>query len=123
MTRLTVGYDALFEFNKADLTPAAEAALSQLGPMIQKEGSHPVAIEGYTDSIGTVAYNHELSEKRARAVADWLEAHRFVTEASTQIQGYGKNKPVAPNTKADGSDNPEGRQKNRRVDVVINTCK
>jgi outer membrane protein OmpA-like peptidoglycan-associated protein len=123
MTRLTVGSDALFEFNKADLTPAAETELSQLGPLIQKEGNHPIAIEGYTDSIGSVSYNQELSEKRARAVAGWLEAHHFATESSIHVQGFGKNKPVAPNAKSDGSDNPDGRQKNRRVEVVINTCK
>jgi len=87
-----------------------------------KEGNQPIAIEGYTDSIGAVAYNQQLSEKRARAVAAWFEAHHFVTESSIHVQGCGKNKPVAPNTKTDGSDNPEGRQKNRRVEVAIDTC-
>src|SRR5579862_28236 len=70
-TRLSIGSDALFEFNKSDLTPAAESQLSQLGPIIEKEGRHPIVIEGHTDSIGTVSYNQELSETRARAVVTW----------------------------------------------------
>lgn len=121
-TRLEIGSDALFPFNQADLTPQAETGLQQLGAMIVKEGKHNLTVEGYTDSIGTAAYNQELSEKRARAVANWLILHSLVAEAAVKVQGYGKNKPVAPNTKPDGSDNPEGRQKNRRVEVVINTC-
>jgi outer membrane protein OmpA-like peptidoglycan-associated protein len=63
-----------------------------------------------------------LSEQRAATVRDWLAAHGYVP-ASTPIKGYGKADPVAPNTKPDGSDDPQGRQKNRRVEVVIQTCK
>jgi len=120
-TRLSVGSDALFEFNKSELTPQAQKTLALLGPQIQKEGKHPVVIEGYTDSVGTTEYNQQLSEKRARAVADWFQGHGFLSASRTV--GYGKNKPVAPNAKPDGSDNPEGREKNRRVEVVIDTCK
>lgn len=121
-SRLLVGSDALFAFNQADLTPDAEKILSALGPRIQQEGKHPVVIEGHTDSIGSAAYNQELSEKRARAVQTWLTAHDFVA-SSASVRGYGKSKPVAPNAKPDGTDNPEGRQKNRRVEIVIDTCK
>jgi outer membrane protein OmpA-like peptidoglycan-associated protein len=120
--RLTVGADALFEFNKASLTDAAQQTLATLGPMIQKAGKHPVSIEGYTDSIGTAEYNQDLSEKRAKAVEDWLVSHNYVDAATATVHGFGKTRPVAPNTKPDGSDNPEGRAKNRRVEVVIDTC-
>ena len=82
-----------------------------------------MAIEGYTDAIGSAAYNQELSERRARAVEVWLVAHGIVGRDAAQVQGYGKSKPIAPNTKPDGSDNPEGREKNRRVEIVIDTCK
>jgi outer membrane protein OmpA-like peptidoglycan-associated protein len=120
--RLTVGADALFEFNQATLTDAAQQTLATLGPMIQNTGKHPVSIEGNTDSIGTTQYNQDLSEKRAKAVEDWLVAHNYVDAATAAVVGYGKTHPVAPNTKPDGSDNPGGRTKNRRVEVVIDTC-
>jgi outer membrane protein OmpA-like peptidoglycan-associated protein len=122
-SRYLVASDTLFDFDKSDLTPAAEKVLSSLGPMIQKEGQHPVSVEGYTDSIGGDSYNQALSQRRARAVEDWLTGHGFLKASATIIQGYGKSKPIAPNTKPDGSDNPEGRQKNRRVEIVVDTCK
>jgi outer membrane protein OmpA-like peptidoglycan-associated protein len=118
---LTVGSDALFEFNRSTLSPDATKTLSALGPLITKAGKHPVRIDGYTDSIGSVEYNLDLSERRARTVRDWLAAHRYVPVA-TPIQGFGKSNPVAPNTKPDGSDNPQGRAKNRRVEIEIDTC-
>lgn len=121
-TRLTVGADALFEFNQAALTDAAQQTLQTLGPMIQKVGKHPVSIEGYTDAIGSDAYNQTLSEERAKSVEDWLAAHQYVDAATTTVHGFGKTHPVASNTKPDGSDNPEGWAKNRRVEVVIDTC-
>jgi len=120
--RLTVGSDALFAFNQATLTPIAQKTLAVLGPEIKKAGQHPVQIFGYTDSIGSESYNQTLSERRAQSVRDWLVAHHFLT-AGTPIQGLGKKDPVAPNTNPDGSDNPAGRAKNRRVEVVIDTCK
>jgi len=119
---LTVGSDALFAFNQATLTTTAQKTLAALGPAIKKAGQHPGEIHGYTDSIGSDAYNQLLSEQRARAVRDWLAAHHFVA-ATTPIQGFGKKNPVAPNTNPNGSDNPAGRAKNRRVEVLIDTCK
>jgi outer membrane protein OmpA-like peptidoglycan-associated protein len=119
--RLTTVADALFEFDKATLGADAEQTLAVLGPQIAQRGEHPIVIEGHTDSIGTDAHNQRLSEQRAAAVRAWLTAHRFVP-ASTPIKGYGKTRPVAPNTNPNGSDNPAGRQKNRRVEVVIKTC-
>jgi outer membrane protein OmpA-like peptidoglycan-associated protein len=54
-------------------------------------------------------------------VRDWLVAERYVRTAA--IQGYGETRPVAPNEHADGSDDPEGRQRNRRVEIRIDACK
>ena len=119
--RLSVGADALFDFNKSDLNSDAAKTLDALGPMIKKLGSHKAIVEGHTDSIGSAVYNQELSEKRAATVKNWLVAHDDLP-ATTPIKGYGKNRPIAPNSNPDGSDNPEGRQRNRRVDVVVDTC-
>jgi len=119
--RLKTVADALFAFDKSTLGPDAEQTLSVLGPQIAQRGQHPIVIEGHTDAIGSDAHNQALSEARAAAVRSWLVDHRFVP-ATTPIRGYGKKHPVAPNTKPDGSDDPVGRQKNRRVEVVIKTC-
>ena len=119
--RFTVGADVLFAFDKWTLTPDATETLTALGPLLQKEGRHPARIEGHTDAIGSDEYNQRLSTQRARTVQEWLVAHTYLP-SSTAIQGYGKKRPVAPNTHPDGSDDPAGRQKNRRVEVVIDTC-
>jgi photosystem I P700 chlorophyll a apoprotein A2 len=90
--------------------------------MVKQEGAHPVSVEGHTDAIGTADYNQRFSLDRARAVKEWLVSHRFAPE-STAIRGYGKDRPVAPNARPDGSDDPDGRRQNRRVDVVVDTCR
>ena len=120
--RLDVVADALFAFNQSDLSPDAEQTMTVLGPEITKLGKHPATIEGHTDSIGSADYNQRLSERRAAAVKDWLASHSYVPD-STPIKGYGKTRPVAPNTNPDGSDNPAGRQENRRVEVVVDSCR
>lgn len=120
--RFLIGADTLFEFDKATLTPRAEETLSVLGPMIENAGPHPVVIEGHTDSVGTDEYNQELSERRAERVRNWLLEHRVVEKRAVSTVGFGEKKPVAPNTKPDGKDNPPGRALNRRVEIVVNTC-
>ncbi len=122
--RFSVGADALFEFDKASLTSGAEETLNALVPLLSKDGRQPAnaTIEGHTDAKGSDAYNQTLSEKRAQTVKDWLVA-KGVLSAATPIQGWGKRRPVAPNTRPDGSDDPAGRQKNRRVEVVLDLCK
>jgi outer membrane protein OmpA-like peptidoglycan-associated protein len=120
--RLTVGDDTLFEFDKATLAADAPETLAALGPLIRQAGAHPVTIVGHTDAIGSNAYNQKLSEARARAVRDWLAGHGFLA-AGTPVVGRGKTQPIAPNAKPDGTDDPEGRRKNRRVEVLIDTCR
>lgn len=121
--RFLIGADTLFEFDKATLTPRAEETLSVLGPMIQNVGAHPVTIEGHTDAVGTDDYNQQLSDRRAERVRNWLLEHRVVERKAVSTVGYGEKKPVAPNTKPDGKDNPAGRALNRRVEIVVDTCK
>jgi len=119
--RFLVGSDALFEFDKSTLTADAEETLKALVPLLAKAGKHPATVEGHTDAKGAEAYNQTLSEKRALTVKDWLASHGALP-ASTPVKGWGKRKPVASNTKPDGSDDPAARQKNRRVEVVLDPC-
>jgi len=119
--RLSVVADALFDFDSANLRKDAEETLVAAGPEIVKLGNTPSAVEGHTDAIGSDAYNMTLSEARARAVRDWLAIHGYVP-AETPIKGYGETKPIAPNASPDGKDDPVGRQKNRRVEVVFSRC-
>ncbi len=120
-TRLVVGADALFEFDRAELTAAAEASLAALEPAIRENRARHVSVEGHTDAKGATDYNQALSERRAGTVRDWL-VRRGAVPAGTPMVGYGESRPVAPNVKPDGSDDPEGRAKNRRVEVVLDTC-
>lgn len=119
--RFLVGSDALFEFDKATLTPDAEETLEALLPLLAKAGKKPMTIEGHTDSKGADDYNQTLSEKRAVAVRDWLAA-RGAAAATAPTKGWGERRPVAPNNRPDGTDDPAGRQKNRRVEVVMDLC-
>jgi outer membrane protein OmpA-like peptidoglycan-associated protein len=120
--RLVMASDTLFEFDKDALTPAATAALRTLGPQIKAAAAIGVRIEGHTDGKGSNEYNQKLSERRAAAVKSWLAQNGFLT-GSTVALGHGKSKPVAANSKPDGSDNPEGRALNRRVELIFATCK
>lgn len=119
--RLRVAADALFAFDSADLGEQAAAKLGALQAEIETRRGGRVSIEGHTDAMGTPDYNRKLSESRARAVRDHLAKMGWIP-AGTPIQGRGESSPVAPNTKPDGSDDPEGRAKNRRVEVVVDSC-
>jgi len=119
--RVTVVGDALFDFDKSALRNDAAVTLAAAGPEIAKAGQHKITVIGHTDAIGSDAYNDHLSEARAKTVRDWLASHAFVP-SETGIRGMGKRQPVAANTKPDCSDDPAGRQKNRRVEVEIDTC-
>jgi len=117
--RVDLAADVLFDFDKAELLPKAEQTLQQAADFVkQRNKGSVVRIEGHTDAKGSDAYNQKLSLRRADSVKRWFTDHglgdmRFSTE------GFGAKKPIAPNQKPDGSDDPEGRQKNRRVEIVI----
>lgn len=116
--RIELQADVLFDFDKHDLRPEAEATLRKVAEVIR---AHPgrVAVEGYTDSKGSSAYNQKLSEGRAASVKEWLVRNGGVEAARVTARGLGETRPVAPNTKPDGSDDAQGRQRNRRVEIAI----
>jgi len=111
--------DVLFEFGKANLTSGArEKARDIAGVLANQAKGRRVSIEGHTDSVGTDAANQALSERRAGSVASALESEGLGKDRISTT-GYGKRYPVAPNKNTDGTDNPSGRAKNRRVEVII----
>ena len=111
--------DVLFDFDKADLKPAAVDTLTKVAKVLNGMGKAPATVEGHTDGKGAADYNQKLSERRANSVKEWLAKQGGVTAARLSAIGYGMTRPVAPNAKPNGSDDPDGRQKNRRVDIRI----
>jgi outer membrane protein OmpA-like peptidoglycan-associated protein len=110
--------DILFDFDRATIRPVAEPTLAQVAALIRKYPNSTVLIEGHTDGKGSETYNLKLSEKRANSVRAWLAAHG-IAEGAMRTGGWGAARPVAPNRKPNGADDPEGRQKNRRVEITV----
>jgi outer membrane protein OmpA-like peptidoglycan-associated protein len=108
---VTLG-DVLFDTGQATLKPGADLAINRLATYLSANPRTKVLIEGHTDSRGSDAYNEALSDRRAHAVAVALES-RGISADQVQTVGRGKGYPVASN------DTPEGRQQNRRVEIVF----
>ena len=104
--------DVLFDSGKYTLRPLAREKLAKISGIVLAYPSLMLAVEGNTDSVGTEAYNQELSEQRAEGVRSYL-TQEGVPESSTTATGFGKTRPIASN------DTAEGRQQNRRVELVV----
>jgi outer membrane protein OmpA-like peptidoglycan-associated protein len=117
--RIELAADVLFDFDKADIKAEAEPALEKLATVLRSYPGSAVTVEGHTDAKGSDQYNQRLSEHRAAAVVTWLRARAGLGDANLATRGWGASRPLAPNRKPDGSDDPDGRQKNRRVEVVV----
>jgi outer membrane protein OmpA-like peptidoglycan-associated protein len=103
-----------FETNKATLKPVAREKLSKLsGVLLGFPGEYKLEIEGHTDSTGADAYNQKLSQSRAESVRSFLVEQGIPMERIPSTQGFGRTRPIAPN------DTRANREKNRRVDIVI----
>jgi outer membrane protein OmpA-like peptidoglycan-associated protein len=113
--------DILFDFDKADIKPTAETELTKLGLIIREKRTGDVTIIGHTDAKGSDNYNMGLSDRRADSVKNWLVKYAQINAEVITTEGLGETQPIAPNVKADGSDDIDGRTKNRRVDVTILT--
>lgn len=108
--------DVLFDFDKATLRADAAAPLDKAAELIKSYPQAPLSVVGHTDSKGDDAYNDALSLRRAEAVAQALQQR---TSRLPAARGRGEREPVAPNATPDGRDDPQGRQKNRRVQILI----
>jgi len=104
--------DVLFDSGKFTLRPLAREKLAKISGIVLAYPSLRLAVEGNTDSVGTESFNQQLSEQRAEGVRNYL-TKQGVPESSTTATGFGKNRPIASN------DTSEGRQQNRRVELVV----
>lgn len=107
-----------FDFDKATLRPLSNVELKNLVYLMKSNPTMKVEISGHTDSKGSAEYNQKLSEERAQAVVNNL-IKNGINSSRFKAKGYGKSKPNVPNKKPDGSDDPDGRQLNRRVELTI----
>ena len=105
--------DVLFDFGSYTLKPGAREKLAKVSGIVLAHPGLMLQIEGHTDSVGTDDFNQQLSERRAGSVRDFL-ADQGVSGSSITARGFGKSQPVAAN------DTPEGRQRNRRVEIIVN---
>ena len=111
--RMDLPSDILFDFDKSDIRPDAQEALSKVAVVIRAHPGKVVLIEGHTDSKGAEDYNMNLSLRRAESVKHWLDQKEDLRGMTLQTKGWGEGKPRATN------DTEEGRQKNRRVEITI----
>jgi OmpA-OmpF porin, OOP family len=109
---ITLSADANFAFNKADLLPGGKASLDKFIQDSDSVNIGSVVISGYTDSVGSKAYNEKLSLRRAQTVRSYLQSHGLHA-SQYEVHGYGFSKPVASNS------TPEGRAQNRRVEIEV----
>lgn len=107
-----------YDFDKATLKTASHASLDKLVTMMTAHPDIVIELSAHTDNVGNDAYNQRLSEARARACVAYLIS-KGIAKDRLQAKGYGSSQPVAPNTNDDGSDNPEGRQRNRRTEFKV----
>ena len=105
--------DVLFDTGSYTLKPGAREKLAKISGIVLAHPGLNLQIEGHTDSVGSDEFNQQLSERRADSVRDFL-ADQGVPGSAISARGFGKTQPVA------GNDTPEGRQRNRRVELVVN---
>jgi outer membrane protein OmpA-like peptidoglycan-associated protein len=109
---VTMSDAVLFDVNSAALKPQAQTTLTQMADVMMNYPETDILVKGHTDSMGTEKYNQELSERRSKAVTNYLITKGIPTSRITAV-GFGETMPIASN------DTPEGRQQNRRVEIEI----
>ncbi|NLC60078.1 MAG: OmpA family protein, partial [Gammaproteobacteria bacterium] len=108
-----------FDFDRSTLRPDAVQILNEAIEILRRYPDLQVEVAGHTDSVGTEQYNQGLSERRAQAVYDYLTSNGIDASRLQCPIGYGESRPIAPNTNPDGTDNPEGRARNRRTELNV----
>jgi OOP family OmpA-OmpF porin len=108
-----------FAYDKAILTKDATTVLDEAIKILKEHEALKVEVAGHTDSRGDPAYNQKLSERRAKAVYDYLVKNGIDKARLIGPVGFGESRPLVPNQNPDGSDNPANRAKNRRTELNI----
>lgn len=108
----------LFDYNSSELNRDAQIEVEKLAVLMDKNPSLYIEVVGNSDSHGTEEYNQQLSIKRSRSVVNYLN-NKSIDQSRFVAKGMGKDNFIAVNENPDGSDNPEGRQLNRRVDMKV----
>jgi outer membrane protein OmpA-like peptidoglycan-associated protein len=111
--KVTFDGGILFATNKADLNQTSKNELNNLANIMKQNSDVSIDVRGYTDSTGSDAINQPLSVNRAQSVANYLTQNGVAYKQMKNVNGYGSSNPVASN------DTPEGRQKNRRVEIYM----
>lgn len=107
-----------FDFDQVRLNQYGINVLSDAARLLREHPELNVEVSGYTDSIGTSSYNKILSLRRAKVAFDYL-VDRGIDPSRLKVVGYGATRPISPDTNEDGSDYPEGRAKNRRIELNV----
>ncbi|MFH1321129.1 MAG: OmpA family protein [Bacteroidota bacterium] len=110
--------DIYYDFDKATLRPASDKTLDLLVSILNENPEIIVELSAHTDSKGDDLYNEKLSQRRAESVVKFLRKEG-ISKKRLIAKGYGESQPIALNTNPDGSDNPEGRQLNRRTELKV----
>lgn len=108
-----------FAFDKSNVLELYQKEIDSVYSLMTKYPELVVKLDGHTDNKGSMEYNQVLSEKRAQAVKNYMVKVLEVDKNRILTAGYSFTKPIAPNENPDGSDNPEGRAKNRRVEFKL----
>lgn len=107
-----------FEYDRAELHPRAQKQLEVVAGMLKSDPAKKLRITGHTDARGNDSYNIQLSQSRAESVKQQLVAIGVPAD-QVETTGLGKAQPLGPNQKADGTDDPEGRSRNRRAEIFL----
>ena len=110
---ITLDSGVLFDVDKYGLRPEAQEVLKNLAAVLKEAGIKSFEIDGHTDSDASDEHNKTLSDNRAKSVKEFLASQGVTANITTN--GYGESRPIASN------DTPEGKQKNRRVEIIIPT--
>ncbi|KEO73398.1 OmpA family protein [Anditalea andensis] len=110
--------DIYYDFDRAEIRPDAAEKLNALVKILKDNPNIRIELSSHTDSRGSDTYNQDLSQRRAESAVQYIIS-QGIAEDRLVARGYGESRPIAPNENPDGSDNPEGRQMNRRTEFKV----
>ena len=116
--RCSVLENIYYDFGRWEIRDDAAMELDKLVDMLNDNPEINIELGSHTDSVDTESYNLRLSQRRAESAVDYIEL-RGINHNRISARGYGESRPIARNTNRDGTDNPDGRQKNRRTEFKV----